>query len=238
MVDNKLEPELGASIGFLVNLRKLDLTGNGIKVLAAQIGELTLLEELILVENSLNFLPDTLVRLTGLMSLSVSANALISVPVGIGFMSSLTFLDIAENYLVDLPKTTGRLTDLTDLNISENDLLVLPTSIGYCTSLVSFDATQNPRMVLPSGRLAGSEVETVLGFLQSMARSEGAGLLDMSPRYILNLSPLDPEILKANTEGAGGKAEEGDAWDDDEGYFLNGEELRLILQSRPKLKTI
>jgi hypothetical protein len=121
---NNLSGTLPYHIGFLQELKVLELSGNTIS----------------------GTLPVAFAFLQKLERLSLSQNNLSgSIPAVIGFMFSMKELNLSDNQLTgQIPSTLGLLSRLTYLNLSDNQFSgSLPSSLGYLSKLRSLSAYNN-----------------------------------------------------------------------------------------------
>src|SRR5258708_2572218 len=130
-------PSLPESLGQLIGLRELDLTGSQLTTLPGTIGALAKLEKLVLDGNQLTSLPESVGKLTNLrFFLYISNNQLTTIPASLfEHLPYLMYLNITDNQLTALPDTIGSLTSLTELRLYNNQLAALPETIGELTTL-------------------------------------------------------------------------------------------------------
>ena len=95
--------DLPEAIGYLTNLRTLNLRGLNISNLPDSIGNLANLQQLDLNYNSLQNLPDNIGNLTNLQQLNLGRNSLQKLPDSIGNLVNLNYLDLCDNPLIKLP---------------------------------------------------------------------------------------------------------------------------------------
>lgn len=142
--------QLPESIGQLVHLRRLYLSGNRLTQLPASIGHLTQLNILFLTSNALTELPETIGKLVLLGELYLCGNQLTQLPDSIGRLVHLRALHLADNRLTQLPESIGQLTQLEELVLQSNRLQRLPESIGHFTKLRQFFLDRNELTDLPA----------------------------------------------------------------------------------------
>jgi hypothetical protein len=123
---------LPANIGYgLVNLERLSVQLNKIRLLPPSICEMKSLRFLDVHFNMLRGLPRAIGRLTNLEVLNLSSNFsdLEELPEEIGDLINLRELDLSNNQIRALPDRFARLENLTKLDLNENPLLVPPKEI-------------------------------------------------------------------------------------------------------------
>lgn len=103
---------LPRELGYLKNLRMLNVSNN-------------LIDEL----------PDTVSFLTKLKALNVSHNNLVQLPATIGHLPKLVIIIANNNRLTSLPREFAHLVNLISLNVSSNPLKCLPAEIASIKSL-------------------------------------------------------------------------------------------------------
>jgi Leucine-rich repeat (LRR) protein len=138
-------------IGQLVNLSKLDLYGNKLKILPPTIGNLKNLKILDLRQNCLSIetLPAQLGNLVGLERIFLANNKLGNIPQEVLSMKNLKVLDMSNNELHDIPEQLCVLTGLTKLNLSGNALKRLPGALSGLGKLEILDVKHNEMAKLP-----------------------------------------------------------------------------------------
>lgn len=115
----------------LVNLEKLLIHLNKIRLLPSSVGELRSLRYLDVHFNELHGLPQTIGKLTNLEYLNISSNFsdLTGLPETVGDLVNLRELDLSNNQIRALPYTFGRLEKLTKLNLDQNPIIVPPLEV-------------------------------------------------------------------------------------------------------------
>lgn len=98
----------------------LDLSGQGLRVLAPALFRYSFLTELYLPSNKLTRLPDSIGQLRQLTLLDVSNNELEEIPPEIGMCSVLNQLLLFDNRIRELPNEVGLLSHLQMLGIEGN----------------------------------------------------------------------------------------------------------------------
>jgi len=123
------------SIGNLVALQKLSISGHRFDDLPATIYHLQSLSSLDLHSNRLDKLPDSLGGLGSLRHFDLHDNALCSLPETIGQLEMLEYLDLHANRLAELPWEIGDLRALKYLDLRDNPLASLPDALGNLDQL-------------------------------------------------------------------------------------------------------
>jgi len=133
---NKIKT-LPEELNALVKLKSLALSNNalGPEIAPHSLGTLVNLVELFLSGNMLKKIPVEICTLENLEHLDLSQNILVSLPEQIQSLVKLTDFNLGSNNLSSLPESIGKLTNLTNLNLVDNRLLDLPVPIGNCTKL-------------------------------------------------------------------------------------------------------
>lgn len=174
-------------IANLVNLKKLDLYGCGIKTVPSFIGNLRQLESLDLRKNALDNegIPNEISGLTGLVRLLLSNNAFTQVPPQILALPALREFEISGNKIMELTPEIGRLVTLQRFNIGNNKLQKLPETIGSLTELTNLTIKCNELKELPA------EIAKLL-YLERLDMSENlVAALPYQMGHMKNLKTLD-----------------------------------------------
>ena len=174
-------------IANLVNLKKLDLYGCGIKTVPSFIGNLRQLESLDLRKNSLDNegVPSEIGGLTGLIRLLLSNNAFTQVPPQILALPALREFEISGNKIMELTPEIGRLATLQRFNIGNNKLQRLPDTIGSLTELTNLTIKCNELKELPP------EIAKLV-YLERLDMSENlVAALPYQMGHMKNLKTLD-----------------------------------------------
>jgi CCR4-NOT transcription complex subunit 6 len=100
----------------------LDMSGQGLRVLAPPLFAYEFLQELYIASNRLTFLPAEIGRLRHLRHLDVSNNLISELPPEIGMCTNLKSLYLFNNQIRDLPSELGSLYLLDMLGIEGNPL--------------------------------------------------------------------------------------------------------------------
>lgn len=188
--------------------RKLDLSGQGIRVLPPEIGELNQLRELYLVSNGLKVLPKEIGELRRLERLDLQSNGLTSLPSSIGNLTGLKHLDLRSNQLSALPESIGNLRELQALQINVNQLQRLPASFGNLSSLRELFLNTNDFDLVPEqvwelrnleNLSLGGSFETLPGVVSRLSALKGLFILDTPlrtlPDEIAELKMLEALVL-------------------------------------------
>ena len=124
-------------------LEKLIIDKNQITEILS-IGKLLSLKTLSLSGNKLSTLPEDLCQLRSLKKLAVHGNRLYELHSSIGLLAALETLDLRGNQLTYLPVSIGQLHSLKHLDIAENKLSQLVLSICDLQALERIDVKDNP----------------------------------------------------------------------------------------------
>ncbi len=146
--DNCLET-LPESIGRLVNLKKLSLSGNNLVNLPASFGKLKRLENLNLNSNQFEMLPEIFRELQSLKMLFIESNKLTLLPESMGDLRSLEELNLISNQIETLPESFGEMKNLETLDLRRNKLNSLPSSFGKLKKLNFLDLSKNKFKSIP-----------------------------------------------------------------------------------------
>jgi Leucine-rich repeat (LRR) protein len=103
--------------------------------LPEEIGYLKNLRVLNISNNSIEEIPDTITFLNKMKALNVSNNHLQKLPVSIGYLPKLVIIIANNNRLTSLPREFTHLTQLVSLNVSNNPLKSIPAEIAAIKSL-------------------------------------------------------------------------------------------------------
>lgn len=120
---------LPTSIGCLIKLRSIDVSGNQITWLPVSIRQLAALETFDLANNLLTRLPRSIGRLPNLRHLNVALNHLTDLPDSIGWLTKLEILDVSDNSLVTLPSSLRNLRSLKAIFLHGNAGLRIPPEL-------------------------------------------------------------------------------------------------------------
>lgn len=100
-----------------------------------EIGYLKNLRVLNISNNAVDEIPDTIAFLSKLKALNVSQNKLVQLPASIGSLPKLVIIIANNNNLKSLPREFIHLVNLISLNVSSNPLKSLPAEIATLKSL-------------------------------------------------------------------------------------------------------
>lgn len=117
-------------VGYLIQLKELDLSVNRITSLPSEIFRLTELTRLSLQRNRLTVLPSDIGRLSSIVRLNLCSNRLTILPAEIGRLSELMALDLQDNLIKDLPTEFKQLKNLKVLHLSRNQITEFPEAIS------------------------------------------------------------------------------------------------------------
>lgn len=105
------------------------------KSLPRELGYLKNLRVLNVSNNLLKEIPDTITFLSKLKALNVSQNKLVQLPPSIGNLPKLVIIIANNNNLKSLPRELKKLVHLVSLDVSQNPLTSLPAEIATLKSL-------------------------------------------------------------------------------------------------------
>ncbi len=114
---------------------RLDLSKQKLKVLPEELRRLPNLNALDLGRNKLKELPSWFTDLANLQELTLSGNKLVDFPEVICGLRHLKRLDMSRNALTGLPACLGRLKELTSLDLWSNDLANFPDELDGMEAL-------------------------------------------------------------------------------------------------------
>jgi hypothetical protein len=138
------------SLGELVNLTHLSLSGNKFTKVPDFIENLTNLTELDLSENLLTIMPNFVGDLTNLTKLNFEGNQLTKLPEFVGNLVNLKELHLENNQLTKIPESIGNLVGLKELNLGSNRLTKIPEFIGKLPNLTTLAVFGNEIVEIPS----------------------------------------------------------------------------------------
>jgi len=137
---------LPKQIGYLRNLKTLNLYSNNLTELPKEIWNLNNLKYLYLNSNNLTSLPETIGKLHNLVEINLTDNNLVSLPESIGDLDNLEFLELGYNKLTLLPSTIWNLKNLKELYLNDNNLIKLPNSITHLNKLQYLSLSWNEKL--------------------------------------------------------------------------------------------
>eukprot|EP01094_Clydonella_sp_ATCC50884_P018351 TRINITY_DN3382_c0_g1_i5.p1 TRINITY_DN3382_c0_g1~~TRINITY_DN3382_c0_g1_i5.p1 ORF type:complete len:351 (+),score=89.50 TRINITY_DN3382_c0_g1_i5:312-1364(+) len=147
MIQNLITGPLPVGIGFLVNLKKIEMYDNWIfDPLPSTIGGLKSLEHLDFGFNQMpGTLPSTISQLSNLKYIDLTLNSIWGPVPDLSLMNQLEFADLSYNALNGtIPKSIARCTALTTLRLNGNDLEgALPASLASLRRLESLFVGDN-----------------------------------------------------------------------------------------------
>ena len=146
--DNYLIGNIPSSIGHLQKLTKLNLRNNGFNgTIPTGMYDLSTLEYLNAKDNYLSgSLTNDIGRMKALITLDLSENQFTgTIPDSIIQLNDLKYLTLSDNYLHgSIPTNIGQMTSLLKLVLIDNDLSgTLPASIGQLTALTNLNISHN-----------------------------------------------------------------------------------------------
>lgn len=108
------------AIGYIANLRLLDLSANQIERLPTEVFSLVNLEVLDLGGNRINSIPSDIGALRKMKELYLDNNVLETLPFNLFLLEQLEILELQSNQLRKLPSTLATLTKLRIINLDDN----------------------------------------------------------------------------------------------------------------------
>ncbi|KAG8197757.1 hypothetical protein JTE90_006803 [Oedothorax gibbosus] len=141
---------ISPSISNYKRLSALDLHDNCLSDLPPSVGELVQLTKLNISRNQFEILPECIFTLKSLKIMQAQHNKLHSLSDDIGNLSFLEELNLSNNQLKKIPHCIGFLSRTTNLNLSNNELTVLPVEIGDMAALKHLDVSKNKLKSLPT----------------------------------------------------------------------------------------
>lgn len=165
-------PVLPDSISNFINLKELDVSGNGLAYITPRIGDLRQLTSFVAKNNNLEDLPKEFSQLLALEHLNLSGNRFDSffpqmfelvslktlffggnrvdvIPQDIQNLQRLEILYLGGNQLSHVPNELGTLRRLRALNLCDNKIESLPSTLVRLTHLQSLHLHNNRLTTLP-----------------------------------------------------------------------------------------
>ncbi len=130
-------------IGFLTNLKLLDMSSNRIKNIPKEIGFLTNLRLLDMSSNRIKSIPKEIVLLSNLSTLNLQYNKIKIIPPEIGMLHNLKNLFLGVNNIKTLPDEFFNLENLEFLVLTENEIEHISNKITQLKNLKSFRYSGN-----------------------------------------------------------------------------------------------
>jgi Leucine-rich repeat (LRR) protein len=121
----------------------LNLSNQGLTELPATIGWLKELKQLDVSHNQLTSLPAEVGWLKEMRLLDASHNQVTSLPLEVGWFRKMATINLSHNQLTELPSEIGWWQEIRAINLSNNKLRVLPADIGHFAKLEHLDLTHN-----------------------------------------------------------------------------------------------
>ncbi|KAK6930959.1 Leucine-rich repeat [Dillenia turbinata] len=166
-VSNNQLKALPESLSCCRSLEDLDVSFNKLTFLPTNFGyELVNLKKLSVHLNKIRILPSSVGEMTSLRYLDAHFNELRGLPNSIGKLTHLEVLNLGSNFgdLTELPETITDLVNLKELNLSNNQIRALPSSFGRLQNLVKLNLDENP-LEIPPKEVLSQGVEAVLAFM-------------------------------------------------------------------------
>ena len=120
---------LPRAIGYLTNLKSLDLSFSFFGELPEELGNLQQLEQLYLEDAVLDSFPMEIIDLTNLEVLQANSIGWTSIPPEIAKLTKLKVLLLNANSLTSLPEEMGNLINLEALDLTDNQITIIPKAI-------------------------------------------------------------------------------------------------------------
>ena len=169
--------QIPADLGYLKQLRTLDISNCRVKRLPKEIGKLKKLEILI-----------------------VAGNDFSEIPREIGELSNLKMLDLSDNpFLIEIPEEIGNCEALEELRAHHDNLVFLPDSLSHCEQLRVLDLDFNQLSSLPDELEHLLHLET-LKVRHNQLKTLFAGLIKLNKLTEIDIAEnadllLPPSIL-------------------------------------------
>ena len=157
------------SMGALSGLEKLSVDKNMIEEISS-IGKMLSLKTLSISGNKLATLPEDLCQLRFLKKLSVHNNRIYELHASLGLLVNLETLDLRSNLLTYLPVSIGQLNSLKHLDVAENRLGALVLSVCNLKNLERIDVRDNP-LQRPPLSLAKQGIAAIRRYFQELVKS-------------------------------------------------------------------
>lgn len=134
----------------LTQLRKLDISNNGISVLPTYfLSSIPMLSQLDISRNIISTIPVSISALSSLTNFDASHNRIKTLPSIFSQLKSMQVMDLSANLIKKIPDTVfDSMTSLSRLFLQENPLEELP-SISDCISLLTLDISDTSITQLP-----------------------------------------------------------------------------------------
>lgn len=132
-----------------LNLRKLNISHNQIRILGSEIEKMQDLQEIFVQFNELNYLPTTIGKLKQLENIQAYSNDLETLPESLSELSHLRYLHLYDNRLSSIPDIFAGLEKLVELDLHHNNLTSLPPSLANLPNLDFINLEQNNFTELP-----------------------------------------------------------------------------------------
>lgn len=155
--DQKRIKKLPESIGWMLNLKEIDLLNNHLSVLPKSFKRLEHLNSLDITNNNIKSLPKEMKSLANLEEISWSTNDIQVLPRKLNFPSNLKVLTLNGNRLRKIPPSLGNYVELKFLNLSNNLLETVPKSL--------FELTNLKRLYLGENRLSRKAKQKISQYL-------------------------------------------------------------------------
>ena len=120
---------LPSTIGELINLRVLDISGSRIKSIPPEIEHCIHLKTIIANASQLSEIPSTIGQLKKLRNINFGACKIKELPEEFGKLESLWSLSLGSNQLSDLPESMSNLKNLTMFSIDKNNFDEFPKEV-------------------------------------------------------------------------------------------------------------
>ncbi len=141
--DNKLPKDYTE----LTNLKNLNLSDTGIKVIPSEICSLTNLEELFLGDNDIDEIPCNIGKLKYLTRLHLENTNIKSLPDELYLLKKLEYLTLGNCAILEISEKISQL-NLKSLDLFGNKLIELPESIVVLGGLVRMNLQYNTELKL------------------------------------------------------------------------------------------
>jgi internalin A len=140
---------LPAELANLIQLKKIDLSGNPLQALPDWITVYQNLKELIGVRLNLEVILDSLAQLQSLQQLDLTSNQISAIPDSLAQLQSLQQLSLNSNQISAIPDSLAQLQSLQQLVLSNDQITAIPESLESLPQLKKLDLRRNPLPISP-----------------------------------------------------------------------------------------
>ncbi|MDH5402388.1 MAG: leucine-rich repeat domain-containing protein [Candidatus Heimdallarchaeota archaeon] len=171
-----------------INLKRLNLSKNGLSSIPHDLKNLINLERIELSENNLNIIPNIVKKIPNLKQIYLDQNNIKELDNHLSELSLIEILNLRGNQIEYIPKEIENLTELKNLNLSFNQLTEIPANVFYLPKLEILDISSNKITHLPDLQNSSNLLSL------SIADNE----IDQFPEILLKFNNLNYLDLKGN----------------------------------------